>query len=158
MIHIQKGDLLKSDCNFILHQANCESVMGRGIAASIAKKYPLAAKVDREFPFSPEQRLGKYSIAKIKDDLYIVNLYAQLLRGKARSAKEQEERYHYLYRSLTSFLKDLNKKQRIEKKTYKVGLPYKIASGLAGGSWERVLEILIDVSEEQNIDLYLYKI
>ncbi|NGY89042.1 hypothetical protein F6Y05_39365 [Bacillus megaterium] len=59
--------------------------------------------------------------------------------------------------SLTSFLVDLNKKQTKEQKRYKVGIPYKMASDMAGGSWERILEILLSVSEEQKIDLYIYK-
>lgn len=157
MIQIIKGDLLKSDSNFILHQANCESLMGKGIAEAIAKMYPLAAKVDKEFPYEPKQRLGKYSIAKIEEGLYIVNLYGQLYRGKPKSKEELKERYVHLENSLTSFLNDLKKKQRIEGKRYKVGLPYKIASDMAGGNWETVLDMLIEVSERQNIDLYLYK-
>jgi len=158
MIHIQKGDLFKADVNFILHQANCESLMGRGMAKTIAYLYPLAEKVDNEFPYIPQERLGKYSIATIrKNDLYIVNLYGQLFRGKANSAKEQNERYAYLKESLTLFLADLNRKQKKESRKYKVGLPYKIASDMAGGSWERVLEILLDISEKQKIDLHIYK-
>jgi O-acetyl-ADP-ribose deacetylase (regulator of RNase III) len=158
MIHIQRGDLFKADVNFILHQANCESLMGKGIAKTIAHLYPLAEKVDKQFPYTPQERLGKYSIATIqKNKLYIVNLYGQLFRGKANSAKEQNERYAFLKESLTSFLADLNRKQKKEKRTYKVGLPYKVASDMAGGSWERILEILLDVSEVQKIDLHIYK-
>lgn len=157
MIHIIKGDLLKSDSNFILHQANCESVMGKGIAGVIAKMFPLAAQIDKEFPYVLEERLGKYSIAKIKESLYIVNLYGQLYRGKPRNKEELKERYVHLENSLTSFLIDLKKKQKIEGKKYKVGIPYKIASDMAGGNWETVLEMLIEVSDKQNVDLYLYK-
>ncbi|WP_394555384.1 hypothetical protein C1N61_28025 (plasmid) [Priestia aryabhattai] len=158
MIHIQRGDLFKANVNFILHQANCESLMGKGIAQTIARLYPLAEKVDKEFPHTPKERLGKYSIATIlKNNLYIVNLYGQQFRGKAKSVKEQNERYIFLRESLTSFLVDLNKKQTKEQKRYKVGIPYKMASDMAGGSWERILEILLSVSEEQKIDLYIYK-
>jgi O-acetyl-ADP-ribose deacetylase (regulator of RNase III) len=159
MIHIQKGDLLdpENGCNFILHQANCEKIMGKGIAGIIAGMYPLAEKVDKEFPYELEQRLGRYSIAKIQDSFYVVNLYGQLFRGKPKSKKELEERYLNFRKSITSFLVDLNKKQRIEGRFYKVGLPYKIGSDMAGGEWERILDILIDVSEEQKIDLLIYK-
>lgn len=158
MIHIQKGDLFKVNANFILHQANCESTMGKGIAETIARLYPLAEQMDKLFPFSPEERLGKYSIATIqKNNLYIVNLYGQLFRGKAKSTDEQNQRYKSLRQSLSTFLTDLNRKQNKEGKTYKVALPYKMASDMAGGSWERVLDILIDVSEEQKVDLYIYK-
>lgn len=159
LIIIEKGDLLNrgNGCHFILHQANSESIMGKGIAEKIAFKYPLAAKVDREFPHQPEDRLGKYSIAKIEEAFYVVNLYGQLLRGKPNSKQELKERYHHLGNSLRSFLLDLKKKQRIEGVIYKVGLPYKIGSDMAGGNWERILGILIDVSEDLKIDLHLYK-
>ena len=160
MICIQKGDLLnirENRCHFILHQANCEKTMGKGLALKIAKLFPLAEKVDSEFPYELEDRLGKYSIAKINSNLYVVNLYAQLYRGKPQTPKELKERYRYLRQSLNAFLGDLNKKQKIEGRSYKVGIPYKLGSDLAGASWERVLEILIDVSERQAIDLYVYK-
>lgn len=160
MIHIQKGDLLdrNNGCHFILHQANCEKVMGKGIAEKIARIYPKAEQVDRDFPEELEGRLGKYSIAKIEEEFYIVNLYGQLYRGRPKSQKELEERYIHFENSLSSFLKDLKKKQNIEKKKYKVGLPYKIASDLAGADWIKILEILINASEKLDIDLYVYKI
>ncbi|MGF7535688.1 hypothetical protein AAGG74_18705 [Bacillus mexicanus] len=160
MIHIQKGDLLdrNNGCHFILHQANCEKVMGKGIAEKIAKMYPKVKEVDRDFPDELGDRLGKYSIAKIEDEFYIVNLYGQLYRGKPKSKKELEDRYKHFQKSLSSFLSDLHKKQRIEEKQYKIGLPYKIASDMAGADWVKILEILIDVSEKCNIQLFIYKI
>lgn len=34
MVHFVKGDLLKSDCQYICHQVNCQKRMGSGKANS----------------------------------------------------------------------------------------------------------------------------
>jgi hypothetical protein len=40
MVKIVKGDLLKSDCQYIAHGVNCQGVMNSGIAKQIRDKYP----------------------------------------------------------------------------------------------------------------------
>ena len=40
----------------------------------------------------------------------------------------------------------------------KIGLPYGIGCGLAGGDWEIVRMIIEEVAEEKNLDVYLYRL
>ena len=39
MIKIINGDLFTSKANFIVHQVNCQGVMGSGVAAQVADKF-----------------------------------------------------------------------------------------------------------------------
>jgi len=40
----------------------------------------------------------------------------------------------------------------------KVGVPYKMGCGLAGGDWDIVLKILNRQSEKHDVDIYIYKL
>ncbi|MFP7486500.1 hypothetical protein SFC65_20250 [Priestia filamentosa] len=118
----------------------------------------LSIRADNDFKYEEDEQLDRYSIVKIEEDYYIVDLYGQLHRGNPKNKIELAERYIHFKTSLKTFLRDLKKKQRCTQDIYKVGLPYKIASDLAGASWERILEIIIDVSEQEKVDLHIYKI
>lgn len=157
MLHYLEGDLLESDCTVIMHQANCLSIMGGGIAKSIAEKYPLAEKVDRECPYEPEYKYGKYSLAILPNGLTIFNLYGQLKPGRVKRSG-QHERMRKLESSLHSAFHLLNCSKGTNIDSTKVGLPYGIGCGLAGGDWTKVRQILERVSDFHGIDIYLYKL
>ena len=40
MITYKKGNLLNSNCDIIVHQVNCQKVMGSGIAKQIRDRWP----------------------------------------------------------------------------------------------------------------------
>ncbi|MDQ0337469.1 O-acetyl-ADP-ribose deacetylase (regulator of RNase III) [Caldalkalibacillus uzonensis] len=147
---IVKGDLLQSDCDVIAHQANCFSSMEAGIAKQIKKLYPQAYEADRDFPYPPEQRLGKISVAKVAADRYVVNLYGQFhydgpgpKTDYAALESALTEMFRYAYEGLSN---------------PKFGVPYKIGCGLAGGAWANVSEILDRVSDQFNQTIYAYKL
>lgn len=148
MITHKKGNLLTSDCTVIMHQANCFSVMGAGIARTIADIYPAAKKADLNFPYSPEERLGKYSLAKTKNKV-IVNLYGQYKFGRGLQTD-----YKALEKSLDSFFTDVKEDNL---KIGKVGIPYLMGCGLAGGDWKIVSEILYNQSEKHGVEIYTYE-
>lgn len=148
MIIHKKGNLLTSDCKVIMHQANCFSIMGAGIAKTIADIYPAAKKADVKFPHPPEERLGKYSLANTKNKT-IVNLYGQYKIGKGLQTD-----YVALEESINSFLTQAKKDNS---EIGKVGVPYLMGCGLAGGDWEVVLEILRKQSEKHGVDIYTYE-
>lgn len=49
MITYRNGDLLKSNCNIICHQVNCQGVMGAGIAKQIRLTYPSVFKAYEDY-------------------------------------------------------------------------------------------------------------
>lgn len=81
------GDLLKVDKDIIIHGCNCFSKMKSGIAAQIASLYPEAAMVDKQSPWEPKYKLGKFTYAKVRHiytqkPLIIINAYTQFGYGK----------------------------------------------------------------------------
>ena len=151
MLYHKKGDLLKSDCTVIMHQANCFKTMGAGIAKSIAKLYPEANKVDKEYKASPKNRLGNFSHAVIDDGPTVVNLYGQFGFGVGKV----QTKYDKLESAIDKFL---NYAKENNVNLSKVGVPYKMGCGLAGGDWDIVLKILNRQSEKHDVDIYIHKL
>lgn len=153
MIYIKKGDLLESDCNVIIHQANCFTTMGSGIAKQIKAKYPEAYQADLNYhiPSGDMRRLGGFSVVKTIDGKFVVNMYSQFRYGKGK--------LHTDYSAFQKALKIIMMSVLHSGiRPMKIGMPYNIGCGLAGGDWNRVLEIIDQVAEEKNMDIYLYKL
>lgn len=154
MLHYKDGDLLKSDCTTILHQANCFSTMGAGIARGIAHLYPEAQLADKESLYTSEQKLGKFSLASV-EGVTIVNLYGQYNIGKGLQTNYKalaEALDLFLVTTNSGLVRDLNVNLK------KVGVPHFIGCGLAGGDWKVVRKILEDASLKHEIDIYVYKL
>lgn len=151
MLCNEKGDLLESDCTTIMHQANCFKTMGAGIAKSIAEKYPEAYLADKSLPLSPTQRLGKFSYAKAKDRKTVVNLYGQHGYGQGIQTD-----YDSLESAIHQFFTKARKDSSVNLE--KVGVPYKIGCGLAGGDWDIVKSILNRQSELHKVTIYIYQL
>ncbi|QFP93789.1 hypothetical protein [Pectobacterium phage Wc4-1] len=135
IIKIIKGDLLKmfkqGHFDVIAHGANCQNIMGGGIAAQISSQFPEALKADQVF----YERMGKtdniqghtpnpamaghMSEARVKGGGQIVNLYTQITLG--RNAK-----YQYVERACAK----LNRWCKGNSIT-RLGLPM-IGSGIGG--------------------------
>ena len=62
--------------------------------------------------------------------------------------------YEYFQKALRNVLQKIQK-DGIEPK---IGLPYGIGCGLAGGNWNIIIGIITEAAEEFNIDIYLYKL
>jgi O-acetyl-ADP-ribose deacetylase (regulator of RNase III) len=155
-VHIVKGDLLKSDCTIIAHQCNCYSKMGAGIAKQIANLYPEAYTADRTSKLSPHEKLGKFSVASIPGkSLVIFNLYGQLNYGRG----QRQTDYNSLEISLSYMFEMIRTKQdTIFKFPIKIGLPYLMGCGLAGGDWNIVSDIIQKVSDRFQLDVYVYQL
>lgn len=145
MLIYEKGDLLTSDCDVIMHQANCQKVMGAGIAASIADKFPSAALVDFNDTRTPEERLGNYTLGI--GSKVVVNLYGQLNMGPGLQTD---------YDALNSAIRKFFTDNGDYIKELKVGVPYMMGCGLAGGDWKIVEDMLVQISKDFEKDIYVY--
>lgn len=134
------GDLLDfpSGINIIAHCANCQNVMGAGIAAQIKRKYPQAFQVDSEYE---GDKLGDLSIAIVSPDTYVVNLYGQERFGKGRQVN-----YEAIYTSLNQLFLFASSRENAV-----VGLPKFMGCGLAGGSWPIVYQMIKDRAENYKV-------
>lgn len=148
MLIFKEGDLLSSDCAVILHQCNCFQTMGAGLAKQIATRFPRAKQADMQDSRTPQERLGGITTAFEKGK-YIVNCYGQFRYGRDQCHTD----YHSLRQAIKLALKQ--NYPMVERTTF--GLAHGIGCGLAGGSWDVVLEILESLSREFSVDLYIYK-
>lgn len=153
LVQIVQGDLLKSDCDVMIHQANCFNVMGAGIAKQIKKLFPGAFEADRNFPIpvGSEERLGCYSHYH-NGQVSIVNLYGQYKYGR----RAVQTSYAGVERALDSIIAHLAT-NRLKGWYYKVGIPYNMGCGNAGGSWDIVYGIITKIASKYQYPIYIYK-
>ena len=163
MLYNKSGDLLKSDCTIIMHQANCFKTMGSGIAKGIASLYPEAYNVDRSHPGDPVDRYGTFTSVTAENGVTIANLYGQYDFGfhLKYNKKQLEKNYQRLEEAMDKFftyakLSQTNKYNKIN--ISKVGVPYKMGSDRAGGDWNVIRDIIERQSNKHGIDVYIYKL
>lgn len=153
---VVRGNLLESDCTIIAHQANCFSTMGAGIAKSLRAKYPEAYRADKEFPYTPSNRLGRCSrIWSTDRTKVLVNLYGQFRYGR--------EKRHTDYDAVRSALNEMFeglKTLRSNRPDFpiKIGLPWHMGCANAGGDWNTVRSIIDECAEVHGFTVYLYQL
>lgn len=152
------GDLLKSDCNIIAHQANCFGTMGAGIAKQIVRSFPQVLESDRNYkiPVGSRERLGHFSSCKVNNNgkaLIIANLYGQYNYGRGKQTDSLAFK-----QSLQRLILAAKKSSKKLSFLPKIGIPYGIGCGLAGGNWNEIYSIINQLSNQYNYDIYLYKL
>lgn len=139
MITERVGDLLtEPDLTHIAHQANLFHTFGAGLALQIARKYPYALAADKQTPYGDPAKLGTYSYGVSGDDRpNVVNLYSQAVFAHDVRGGDVTD-YVALRKALTA----LETYTRPASRVARLGVPYGLGCGLAGGSWPKVYGIL----------------
>lgn len=143
MIQVVKGDLVElakqGRFDVIVHGCNCWCTMKSGIALAIRDNFPEAWEAD--LATNPgENKLGTYTVG-IHTKLHIVNAYTQYDYGYDRKDRFDYDGFRKICRSLAA---------RYHK--HRFGFP-KIGSGLAGGNWLQILQIIQDELGEENVTI-----
>ena len=144
-ICIVKGDLLKADETYIVHQVNCYGVMGKGLALQIRNKYP---DVYRRYQNYCEEHLVKDLIGRIlliptDDGKVICNLFAQERYGNDKQ-----------YTDLVALRHCFQQLIKIVPVCEKIAMPYMIGCGNGGGDWQSVYELIQNEFKKHNVTLY----
>lgn len=154
MVHIKVGDLVKSDCDVMAHQTNCQGAMNSGVARSLRDEYPWCYDEFKRDVRTPDDKLGTCLMCeRTKDDPIIFHMYGQLRYG--RDGKRYTD-YVALGEAIDLMMETVVQTEKEKGIQLKVGLPYKIGCGLGGGTWGIVLDIISSVSKKHNHDIYLY--
>lgn len=128
-----KGDLIElfksGQLPIIAHGANCQQIMGAGIAKQIADNFPEVVEVDQKYPLPALYRLGDYSATRTQYGV-ILNFYTQLNPGP-----------NFEYSALKSCLKKLTMEAISNGNYIELAVP-KIGSGIGGGDWDIIKKIL----------------
>lgn len=151
MIKIVKGDLLTVEHGIIGHQVNCQGFMGSGVAKQIKDKYLSAYK---EYALTVayaksnstlDSLLGTVNGVKIKDDLYVANLFGQLNYGYDGKQYTDTEALYKCFKILRTSSEKLN---------LPVYLPYMIGCFRGGADWKEVEELLLRAFDGHEVTLY----
>lgn len=148
-IKVVKGDLIslakEGHFDIIAHGANCQNLMGAGIAYQISQEWPDVLLIDKEYRQGfkePYNMMGTYSehILNLQEGteneaqwLRILNLYTQLWPGK----KSPNSAQPFDYNAFNLVCKKVN--YHFKGKT--IGLPW-IGCGLAGAEEKNVRRII----------------
>lgn len=150
-----KGDAIELFFNsttdaIIMHGANCQKIMGAGIALQVRERLSPLFYLDQYDTRNATQRLGSYSavvVGNVGEKIKIgANLYTQFNPGA-------EFNITALRNSLKAFGYSIPVKKRIN---FTVYLP-KIGCGIGGGDWKEVLPVLQKELADFNVVIVDYK-
>ena len=135
-------DITTSDATLIIHQVNCQHVMGSGVAKAIKNKWSI---VYDKYMSLKEQTLGDVQIVKVEPEKYVANMFAQDKYGY--------NGYRYTsYDALDTCLKKVAeycKNNMIDK----VALPMFMSCDRGGASWRIVLAMIEDAFFTNDIEI-----
>jgi hypothetical protein len=154
-----QGDLFSAiaqmpDKNIIIpHVTNDQGGWGSGFVLPLAKNFPLAEHAYRTQPY---YMMGEVDFVPIRDGevitRYVVNMCAQTLGG--RNTGERDLKYQKLAECMervATFWKGL----KAEGESWEIVCP-KFGSGLAGGNWEFIKELIDDCWLKRGINVTVY--
>lgn len=142
-----EGDLLEAKEDIYGHQVNCLGIMEAGIALQIKKRFSTVYSQYKKCCEENDKNkslLGCCFIVPTESGKSIANLFGQYEIGVGKVRTE----YRHLEASLMA-LKDFAKKNRLS-----VGLPFQLGSGLAGGDWNVIKDIIKNVFDDYSVTIY----
>lgn len=150
----KKGDILEFTEDAVGHGANCQKVMGSGVALVLRNRYPEMYRKDAGDARSPMERLGSFSKVGLSTDVEPgkkvgYNIYSQLdFRGRAVGKMDLD--YNALAKALVAVEEDMKYSGLTS-----IALP-RIGAGLAGGNWAIILEIINNVFKNSPVKAVVY--
>lgn len=165
MINVYNGSILNAKTDFIMHQVNCQSVMGSGVA-----------KVLRDFDegifthykaVSERRKLQNISLLGDNDYYWLINhykkqcivsMFAQDKYGYDGKQYTDYEAFRTCLRqfkaSWPAWVEDIDKNNNKILRRTSVALPYNIGCGRGGGDWEEILKIITTELVDYDIELW----
>ena len=131
------GDITHITKGVIMHQVNCQNVMGAGVAKALYTVYPIVKQAYHAYcnrTPNAHERLGYCQALRIKDDLYIVNSFGQFEFGRKNICYTNMDLLKLNLTKASQFAQELG---------LPLYVPARIGCGLAGGNWS-VLKPFID--------------
>jgi hypothetical protein len=150
---IVTGDWFVGNWEVGVHVANLYHTFGSGIARSILQKFPKVYDKDIETPYGDENKLGTYSSCVIDDGRRICNLYAMERIGNNGNPLNRNLKYDHFYDGFYKICSDAAEQNRKI-----IGVPYLIGCCRAGGNWNIVNQIMMEIVTEFDLELRIYKI
>lgn len=135
---IQK-DITTVEKGVIMHQVNCQNIMGAGVAKTIYLKHPLVKQAFHDLakkePYNtPSKRFGLVQPIRINEQLIVLNSFSQLYYGRNKNIKYTDE---------SALIKNLKKLDVYAKeRNLPAYVPEKIGCNLANGDWNKIKDFI----------------
>lgn len=150
VIQIERN-LFESGADIILHQVNCQGVMGSGVARQVRERYPWVFAEYRDFCNSVESRdssvlLGTCQLVYVDETHMVGNLFAQNHFG-------YDGKCYTDYGALRSCL--TRAAMRASGKT--IAIPYLMGCHRGGGDWNVVEKMIHEVFDDSPVSVMICK-
>ena len=139
--------------NVFIHAANCQNVMGKGIAKAISTAYPEVARADNATQAGDKSKLGSYSYARVKENVVVANAYSQYNYGwlNPLDSNGRQTDYEALRKSLTAIRDDFTGRSTHPVIFY---VPKFIGQSLAKGDPEIIQPMVKEIFEDHDLVLF----
>lgn len=147
MINYIEGNVFESHGSVLVHGCNCFQRMGSGVAKMVKEVYPEAFQADMEnSSYGDRAKLGTFTHAVTRHYIYktpliVVNAYTQFNYGTMQLQVD--------YGAMSEVMKKV--KTMFGDKS--ISMP-RIGSGLAGGDWTVIEQILNKIFFDKTINVY----
>jgi O-acetyl-ADP-ribose deacetylase (regulator of RNase III) len=173
---IPMGDIIQANEQIIIHQCNCVSTYGKGLATIIFKKWKESNIYSKRTKNSKTGTIDitETSMTKKKNshNKIIIGTFSQKYPGKPHKSDDTTNmRIKWFKNCLTQIAEYIDNKNNNNNNNENnndendnneliksVAMPYFIGCGLAGGDWKVYYKIISDWSNENEIDVVLYDI
>ncbi|AHX01073.1 hypothetical protein M316_0008 [Nitrincola phage 1M3-16] len=141
--------LKQGEVDYIIHQVNCQGVMGSGLAKSIKREFPRHFKTYMSICEGAEHVQILLGSSFLRDR--VIGVFGQNFYG----TRSRHTNYAALCSGIALALKACNERKDYEK--YSIGIPYKLGCGLGGGDWEVVALLINDIGKMfPNVEFVVY--
>ena len=149
IVKIINGDIIDSECKYIAHQCNCNTVKAHGLSKTIATKWPWADVYSKRVQIGTRNAAVNPSIPGTIElitnenaNKTVICLFAQWAPGKSGDyAGYYPKTYNDTKENRLTWFKECMTKVD-ELNIDEIAMPYKIGCGLAGGEWKTYEQIL----------------
>lgn len=158
MLKIVDGDIFESGADIIVHQVNCQGVMGSGVAKQVREKFPLVFRRYREKceMYGPSMLGACCLFCEDEANLdmpLIANLFAQDRYGYDGKCYTD---YDALRNALSTLKAKTNEYAELFGASPKIAIPYLMGCHRGGGDWEIVSKMIEEELADCDVTYYRY--
>ncbi len=151
VVESEDKSLLDSNCQILVHQVNCQGVMGAGIAKTIRDKYPIVYNEYVKFCSNFEKKydlLGQIAMVRVSNKQAVCNLFGQYTYGHGKRYTKYDAVVNG-FESLRDFC--------VEKGVKSIAVPVNMGCTLAGGNWTIYKTIILETFKNTDIEIEFCK-
>ena len=142
------GDMLEIKQGILVHQVNCQGVMGAGIAKAIADKWPFVKEAYTAVCRKHGRgMLGRVHVITIDNGLYVANLFGQDRYGRDK----RYTNYMALHKGLRSLANWRSVTEGMSNDPIRAYFPHKMSCSNAGGDWYLVYKKIKNMFSDATI-------